>query len=73
MDEPWQGPTGYVYAAGTTEATGFGVATLNAANAWGLKFTGVNQPFNPQVDENVKVNFDVLTDSFVLMVMSIKQ
>ena len=64
LDEPWQGPTGYVYAAGTTEATGFGVATLDAANAWGLKFTGIAQPFSPQADYPVQVNFDVLTDSF---------
>lgn len=62
LDEPWQGETGYVYE-GTTEATNIGIATLTS-DTWGLKFTGVKQPFNPQVDENVKVNFDVLTDSF---------
>ncbi len=62
LDEPWQGETGYVYE-GTTAATNIGVATLTS-DTWGLKFTGVKQPFNPQVDENVKVNFDVLTDSF---------
>lgn len=63
LDEPWQGPTGYVID-GTTEATNIGITTLNVANAWGLKFTGIAQPFNPQVDTNVKVDFDVLTDSF---------
>ncbi len=62
LDEPWQGETGYVYE-GTTEATNIGIATLTS-DTWGLKFTGVKQPFNPQVDENIKVNFDVLTDSF---------
>lgn len=62
LDEPWQGETGYVYE-GTTAATNIGVATLTS-DTWGLKFTGVKQPFNPQVDENIKVNFDVLTDSF---------
>ena len=64
LDEPWQGPTGYVYAAGTTEATGFGVATINAANAWGLKFTGLMQPFNPVVDRFTMVEFDVLGGAF---------
>lgn len=62
LDEPWQGETGYVYE-GTTEATNIGIATLTS-DTWGLKFTGVKQPFNPQVDENVKIDFDVLTDSF---------
>lgn len=62
LDEPWQGPTGYIHDH-TVEATSIGIATLTS-DTWGLKFTGVKQPFNPQVDENVKVNFDVLTDSF---------
>lgn len=62
LDEPWQGETGYVYE-GTTAATNIGVATLTS-DTWGLKFTGIKQPFNPQVDENVKVDFEVLTDSF---------
>lgn len=62
LDEPWQGETGYVYE-GTTEATNIGIATLTS-DTWGLKFTGVKQPFNPQVDENVKISFEVLTDSF---------
>ena len=62
LDEPWQGPTGYVID-GTTEATNAGIATLTS-DTWGLKFTGVKQPFDPQVDENVKISFEVLTDSF---------
>lgn len=62
LDEPWQGPTGYIID-GTTEATNCGTATLTS-DTWGLKFTGVKQPFNSQVDENVKISFEVLTDSF---------
>ena len=63
MDEPWQGPTGYVYT-GTTEATHIGIATLNAANAWGLKFTGVMEPFNPVTGKWTMVHFDVLGGAF---------
>ena len=63
LDEPWQGPTGYVYA-GTTEATHIGIATLDATNAWGLKFTGVMEPFNPVTDKWTMVHFDVLGGAF---------
>lgn len=62
LDEPWQGETGYVYE-GTTAATNIGIATLTS-DTWGLKFTGLKQPFAPQVDENIKISFEVLTDSF---------
>ena len=49
---------------GDTSASGqFALATV-APTAFGLKFTGIKQPFDPQVGENIKVNFDVLTDSF---------
>ena len=34
LDEPWQGPTGYVIMV-PTEATNIGITTLTA-NAWGL-------------------------------------
>ena len=60
LDIPWQGPTGYV-VSGTTSGTTVGTVT---ATKWGLKFTGVPQPFNPQVDYPVQVNFDIATDSF---------
>jgi len=63
LDEPWQGPTGYVYT-GTTAATNIGESTLNAANAWGLKFTGVMEPFNPVTDKWTMVHFDVLGGAF---------
>jgi hypothetical protein len=62
LDEPWQGETGYVYE-GTTAATNIGIATLTS-DTWGLKFTGVKQPFNAQTDEDIKINFDLATDSF---------
>lgn len=38
--------------------------TCAAGGEWGLKFTGIAQPFSPQADYPVQVNFDVLTDSF---------
>ena len=63
LDEPWQGPTGYVID-GTTEATNIGITTLNAANAWGLKFTGVMEPFNPVTGKWTMVHFDVLGGAF---------
>jgi hypothetical protein len=63
LDEPWQGPTGYAYT-GTTAATNIGESTLNAANAWGLKFTGVMEPFNPVTDKWTMVHFDVLGGAF---------
>ena len=63
LDEPWQGPTGYVYS-GTAAATNIGESTLNAANAWGLKFTGVMGPFNPVTDKWTMVHFDVLGGVF---------
>ena len=63
LDEPWQGPTGYVYT-GTTAATNIGESTLNAANAWGLKFTGVMEPFNPVTGRFTMVEFDVLGGAF---------
>ena len=62
LDEPWQGETGYVYG-GTTAATNIGVASLTS-DTWGLKFTGVKQPFNPVTGYPTQVSFDVLTDSF---------
>jgi len=62
LDEPWQGETGYVYE-GTTAATNIGIATLTS-DTWGLKFTGIKQPFNAQTDEDIKINFDLATDSF---------
>lgn len=63
LDEPWQGPTGYVHNF-TAEATSIGITTLNAANVWGLKFTGLMQPFNPVVDRWTMVEFDVLGGAF---------
>lgn len=63
LDEPWQGPSGYVYI-GTTAATNIGESTLNAANAWGLKFTGVMEPFNPVTGKWTMVRFDVLGGAF---------
>ena len=63
LDEPWQGPSGYVYI-GTTAATNIGESTINAANAWGLKFTGVMEPFNPVTDKWTMVHFDVLGGAF---------
>lgn len=62
LDEPWQGETGYVYE-GTTAATNIGIASLTS-ETWGLKFTGVKQPFNPVTGYPTQVSFDVLTDSF---------
>lgn len=38
--------------------------TCAAGGVWGLKFTGIAQPFSPQADYPVQINFDVLTDSF---------
>jgi hypothetical protein len=62
LDNPYQGPTGYVYN-GTTEATNIGEATLTS-DTWGLKFTGVAQPFNKVTDRVDKVAFDVLSADF---------
>lgn len=62
LDNPWQGPTGYTYN-GTTEATHSGEATLTS-DTWGLKLTGVKQPFNKVTDRVDKVAFDVLSADF---------
>ena len=66
LDNPWQGPTGYVID-GTTEASMAGVATLTS-DTWGLKFTGVGQPFNKVTDRVDKVAFDVLSADFGTLV-----
>ena len=62
LDNPWQGPTGYTYN-GTTVASNSGEATLTS-DTWGLKFTGVIQPFNKVTDRVDKVAFDVLSADF---------
>ena len=56
LDEPWQGETGYVFS-GTTEATNVGVATLTTAAVWGLKYTGIAQPFDQITGKYQKVRF----------------
>jgi len=63
LDVPWQGETGYVYE-GTTAASQTGVTT--ATGYWGLKFSGLEQPFNPITDEltNSLVSFDITTEDF---------
>lgn len=63
LDVPWQGETGYVYE-GTTAATNIGIATVTGY--WGLKFTGVKQPWNPIEDSltNQKVYFDITSEDF---------
>jgi len=66
LDNPYQGPTGYVYN-GTTEATHIGEATLTS-DTWGLKFTGVPQPFNKVTDQLDKVAFDILSEDFGTLV-----
>lgn len=66
LDNPWQGPTGYTYN-GTTEATHSGEATLTS-DTWGLKFTGVAQPFNAVTDEVNKVSFDIQSSDFGTLV-----
>lgn len=58
LDEPWQGPTGYIHDH-TVEATSIGIATLTS-DTWGLKFTGVTQPFVALTDVVRPVEFDVL-------------
>jgi len=66
LDNPWQGPTGYVID-GTTEATNVGIFTLTS-DTWGLKFTGVAQPFNAVTDEVNKVAFDIQSSDFGTLV-----
>ena len=56
LDEPWQGENGYAYTS-TTEATNIGVATLTTAAVWGLKFSGVTQPFDQITGKYQKVRF----------------
>jgi len=56
LDEPWQGENGYAYTS-TTEATNIGVATLTTAAVWGLKFSGVAQPFDQITGKYQKVRF----------------
>lgn len=64
LDNPWQGPTGYLYeGTGATTTSGIGIATLTS-DTWGLKFTGVGQPFNKVTDRVDKVQFDVLSADF---------
>jgi len=66
LDNPWQGPTGYTYN-GTTEATHSGEATLTS-DTWGLKLSGVGQPFNKVTDQVDKVAFNVLSADFGTLV-----
>lgn len=54
LDVPWQGASGYVKSG--TEAGEMGIVT---ATKWGLQFTGIPQPFNPQSGYPVQVSFDV--------------
>jgi len=63
LDVPWQGETGYVYE-GSTAATQSGITT--ATGYWGLKLSGLEQPFNPITDEltNSLVSFDITTEDF---------
>ena len=63
LDVPWQGETAYIYG-GTALTTNCGLATVTGY--WGLKFTGIRQPFNPIEDSTVnqKVYFDVTSEDF---------
>ena len=65
LDVPWQGPSGYIYTGtGTSTTAGIGLATVTGY--WGLKFTGIRQPFDPIVDSKVnqKVYFDITSEDF---------
>ena len=63
LDVPWQGETGYFYE-GTNLTANWGLTT--ATGYWGLKFTGVRQPWNPIEDSltNQKVYFDITSEDF---------
>lgn len=66
LDVPWQGETGYLFeGTGTAATSTVGVATLTAGY-WGLKFSGLVQPFDPINDSltNYLVNFDITSADF---------
>lgn len=66
LDVAWQGETGYLYeGTGTTTTAGIGIGTATAGY-WGLKLSGLVQPFNPINDSmtNYLVNFDITTGDF---------
>ncbi|HPQ80077.1 MAG TPA: hypothetical protein PLG47_06455, partial [Candidatus Dojkabacteria bacterium] len=64
LDVAFQGETGYVYV-GTTSATNIGETTLTTGY-WGLKFSGLTQPFDAINDSMVNqlVMFDVVSADF---------
>lgn len=64
LDVAFQGETGYVYV-GTTSATNIGETTLTTGY-WGLKFSGLTQPFDAINDSMVNqlVMFDIASADF---------
>lgn len=64
LDVPWQGSTGYLYEGTSATTSNIGIATVTGY--WGLKFTGIRQPFDPISDSlvNQKVYFDITSEDF---------
>lgn len=60
LDQPWQGPTGYVID-GTTAATNCGTVTLNGDD-FGLKFTSKALPVDFEKRNYEKVRFELGID-----------
>jgi len=66
LDVPFQGETGYLWeGTGATTTSSIGAATLTTGY-WGLKFSGLTQPFDPINDSMVNqlVLFDVVSADF---------
>lgn len=68
LDLPWQGETGYVYQS-TTLATTTGKYTIGTTPVWGLKFTGLAQPFSAINGKYQKVSFEIspVTNTYALI------
>lgn len=63
LDVKWQGESGYYYE-GTNTGYNIGIATISGN--WGLKLSGIPQPFDPLYDTTTHrlVNFDITSGDF---------
>lgn len=62
LDEPWQGETGYVFTTDGTGATTSIAKATNATDTFGLKFTGMPLPHNPETRYYHTVRFTLGID-----------
>ena len=67
LDMPWQGPTGYVafHATPADRPASAGQTATGDVNEWGLKFSGLKQPFNPVTGRYKKTRFHVASSDIL--------